>query len=619
MILTGDMDALQLVSPQDARPDLAPRLLRHRPVRRGCRPRAVRLRSARHPGLQGAARRHLGQHPRRARHRRQDGLEAGRPVRHRREPVRAPGRRAGQAARARSSRSTTRSRWRRSWRPSSGDVPGIELDLDRAQLGDFDRQRVVGLFHELGFRRMLDDIARSMDHGTADGAGASGQLAMFAEAAAEDAAGSDDSRPAAQPATAAGRRRHHPRPRRAGRRDRAAQGGADASPSTSRRPASQPMRADIVGIGLATGPDAAWYIPVGHTGEEPIQQLDWPTVRDRLAPILGDAKIEKWAHNAKFHQIVLARHGVETEGLAFDSMIAAYLLESNQRAFALRDLAWTQAPDRDAGRQHPARDRALGHDDGPPLDREGRRVRPQRGRDPLPAGPDARQRPEGRRPGAAVPRGRAAAGPGPGRRWRRTASRSTCRTSRASARRWPTGSPRSRRRRTPRSATSSASNSPQKLGDVLYKELKLPQAKRTRTGQASTGAEVLEELKGVHPVIELVLEHRHLTEAEVDLRRRAAADGQPRDGPGPRLVQPDRRRDRPPLQHRPEPPEHPDPDRPRQAGAAGVHHRLAGDLPAERRLQPDRAAGAGPLHRRTRRWWRRSRRARTSTPRPPPR
>jgi DNA polymerase-1 len=53
-------------------------------------------------------------------------------------------------------------------------------------------------------------------------------------------------------------------------------------------------------------------------------------------------------------------------------------------------------------------------------------------------------------------------------------------------------------------------NSPSKLGDVLYKELKLPQSKRTRTGQASTGAEVLEELRGVHPIIDLVLEHRQL-------------------------------------------------------------------------------------------------------------
>jgi DNA polymerase-1 len=54
-------------------------------------------------------------------------------------------------------------------------------------------------------------------------------------------------------------------------------------------------------------------------------------------------------------------------------------------------------------------------------------------------------------------------------------------------------------------------NSPSKLGDVLYKELKLPQSKRTRTGQASTGADVLEELRGVHPLVEYVLEHRQLS------------------------------------------------------------------------------------------------------------
>src|SRR5215212_3487896 len=71
------------------------------------------------------------------------------------------------------------------------DAP-VTLDLSRAQLGDFDRQRVVGLFHELGFRRMLDDIARSMGEAGPDGAGASGQLALFAEAAEDSLEGKDD-------------------------------------------------------------------------------------------------------------------------------------------------------------------------------------------------------------------------------------------------------------------------------------------------------------------------------------------------------------------------------------------------------------------------------------------
>src|SRR5439155_2991987 len=55
-----------------------------------------------------------------------------------------------------------------------------------------------------------------------------------------------------------------------------------------------------------------------------------------------DPSLPKRAHNAKFHMVVLARHGIEVRGLVFDTMIAAYLLESGQRALALRDLAWAK-------------------------------------------------------------------------------------------------------------------------------------------------------------------------------------------------------------------------------------------------------------------------------------
>ena len=50
----------------------------------------------------------------------------------------------------------------------------------------------------------------------------------------------------------------------------------------------------------------------------------------------------KRSHNAKFHMVLLARNGLPVHGLAFDTMIAAYLLESGQRALALRDLAWAK-------------------------------------------------------------------------------------------------------------------------------------------------------------------------------------------------------------------------------------------------------------------------------------
>ncbi|MFC2006910.1 DNA polymerase I, partial [Chloroflexota bacterium] len=50
-------------------------------------------------------------------------------------------------------------------------------------------------------------------------------------------------------------------------------------------------------------------------------------------------------------------------------------------------------------------------------------------------------------------------------------------------------------------------NSPQQLASVLFEELKLSVAHR---GKVSTGAAVLEELRGIHPVIEFILEYRQL-------------------------------------------------------------------------------------------------------------
>jgi DNA polymerase-1 len=53
-------------------------------------------------------------------------------------------------------------------------------------------------------------------------------------------------------------------------------------------------------------------------------------------------------------------------------------------------------------------------------------------------------------------------------------------------------------------------NSPQQLGKVLFGELKLPQSRKTKTGY-STEASVMEALRGIHPIIEFILEYRQLS------------------------------------------------------------------------------------------------------------
>lgn len=56
-------------------------------------------------------------------------------------------------------------------------------------------------------------------------------------------------------------------------------------------------------------------------------------------------------------------------------------------------------------------------------------------------------------------------------------------------------------------------SSPKQLGDILFEKLGLPHGKKGATGY-KTGAEVLEKLIGVHPVIELILEYRNLSKLE---------------------------------------------------------------------------------------------------------
>ena len=104
------------------------------------------------------------------------------------------------------------------------------------------------------------------------------------------------------------------------------------------------IRADLVGVSLSPGPREGCYVPVGHREaalggepERPGEQLPLERALELLRPVLEDAALPKYAHNAKFDMEVLARHGVRVRGLAFDTMIAAHLL--NQRALGLKDMA----------------------------------------------------------------------------------------------------------------------------------------------------------------------------------------------------------------------------------------------------------------------------------------
>lgn len=100
-------------------------------------------------------------------------------------------------------------------------------------------------------------------------------------------------------------------------------------------------RAELVGLAFSMAPGEAYYVPIGHQqtldGEEPPAQLPLPFVLERLRPVLEDAHIAKYMHNAKYDLLVMARYGVRIQGLTFDTLLAAYLLDPGRRGLGLKE------------------------------------------------------------------------------------------------------------------------------------------------------------------------------------------------------------------------------------------------------------------------------------------
>ncbi len=114
------------------------------------------------------------------------------------------------------------------------------------------------------------------------------------------------------------------------------------------------MKAEIVGIALAFEPHRGFYIPVGHEGLGMAQQLQRAAVLGKLRPYLENERLGLIGQNLKYDVKVLKRAGVNAGRIAFDSMLAAYLLDPEGRKdlgeLALRYLGHGMMSFKDLGR-----------------------------------------------------------------------------------------------------------------------------------------------------------------------------------------------------------------------------------------------------------------------------
>ena len=359
----------------------------------------------------------------------------------------------------------------------------LEFDLDACRFGQYDRQSVVDLMTELEFFSVIQRLP-------APTLGSSATGEREAESVDEDGTSDTDYQLVQTQEQLESML--------------AALHEAGSFAFDTETTSLDPMRANLVGLSFATAPGNAWYVPVGHNEGA---QLPLEKVLAQVRPLFESPELRKCAHNANYDMAVLVGHGVNCRNVDFDTMIAAHLLGRN--SLGLKNLSLDVL-----GREMTPISKLIG---------TGRK---QLTFDQVPiesavpyAAADAdmtgrlRQALEGplasqglthlmtdmeiplvpvlvtmQRHGIKLDAG---------------ALHEMSRDLNQHMQQVQTDLYQS-------IGHTVNINSPQQLSDVLFQELGLPRTKRTKTGY-STDANSLEGLKGLHPVVDQILEYRQIS------------------------------------------------------------------------------------------------------------
>lgn len=99
------------------------------------------------------------------------------------------------------------------------------------------------------------------------------------------------------------------------------------------------MEARVVGVSFAIEPGKAAYVPFGHDYLGAPVQLTEAVVLGKLKPLLEDASRLKVGQNLKYDRNVLLNHGIELQGIAYDTMLESYVLNSTASRHDMDSLA----------------------------------------------------------------------------------------------------------------------------------------------------------------------------------------------------------------------------------------------------------------------------------------
>jgi DNA polymerase I len=102
-----------------------------------------------------------------------------------------------------------------------------------------------------------------------------------------------------------------------------------------------PMLAEIVGFSFSIKKDSGVYVPILFKDKKDnlFGDDDLEVAIEILKPILENSDIPKTGQNIKYDALIMKRYGINLDGIAFDTMIAAHLISPNSRSYKLDNLS----------------------------------------------------------------------------------------------------------------------------------------------------------------------------------------------------------------------------------------------------------------------------------------
>ena len=205
----------------------------------------------------------------------------------------------------------------------------IKLDLEQARADRFDPAAVEALFRELEFRTLLDRLRRLSNTASSGTSPGTQQLSFFGQGPVV----------IQTPVPAADIEVHIVETTNLLDDLSTGLNSARMISFDTETTSTNEMQAEIVGISLAVREGEGFYIPVGHSAGK---NLPLEKVLSALRGPLTDPGIPKIGHNLKYDYIILARCGLRAGPLSFDTMIAEWLIDPASRNLGLKNLAFAR-------------------------------------------------------------------------------------------------------------------------------------------------------------------------------------------------------------------------------------------------------------------------------------